>query len=160
LSSPTHPSYASLNTQGTTGNWIGVNDKYLGMYFIYKGQMYCGWARLDIDAAPTNFTFKDYACKTIPFDGILTGEGIPVGIWTKNQIQNHSIYMANHRLFLELQGEGSYLISILTIEGQVAKTIKADKSTREIILSDLKSGCYLISVEGEKMIYSTKVIID
>jgi hypothetical protein len=122
--------------------------------------MYCGWARIDIDAAPTYFTFKDYACKTIPFDGILTGEGIPVGIWTKNQIQNHSIYVANHRLLLDLKGEGSYLISIITIEGRIIKTIKADKNTKEVKLSDLKSGCYLISVEGEKMIYNTKIILE
>jgi len=71
------PAYAALNGSGATGNWIGVKDKYLGLRFKKDGKWAYGWARLDVDAPPTNFVLKDYAYASTPNTGLKAGDGSP-----------------------------------------------------------------------------------
>jgi hypothetical protein len=68
--------YIVLN-QGGTGNWIGVTDRYLGLRFQQAGIWYYGWARLDIDATPTQFVVKDYAYQSAGGVGLIAGAGRP-----------------------------------------------------------------------------------
>jgi len=68
--------YLVLN-RGGTGNWVGVTDRYLGLRFRLDGTWRYGWARLDIDAAPTRFVVKDYAYQSVMEIGIAAGEGRP-----------------------------------------------------------------------------------
>jgi hypothetical protein len=68
--------YIVLNRAGT-GNWVGVTDRYLGLRFQVDGSWHYGWARLDIDATPTQFVVKDYAYQSAAGVGLAAGEGRP-----------------------------------------------------------------------------------
>ncbi len=68
--------YIVLN-RGGAGNWVGVTDRYLGLRFQVDGSWHYGWARLDIDAAPTRFVVKDYAYQSASGMGLTAGAGRP-----------------------------------------------------------------------------------
>ncbi|MCH8904422.1 MAG: T9SS type A sorting domain-containing protein [Bacteroidetes bacterium] len=56
------------------GNWLGANDKYLGLQLVVGGNTYYGWARLDVAVDGKSFTIKDYAYENQPDVSILAGE--------------------------------------------------------------------------------------
>jgi hypothetical protein len=68
------PNYSLLNSGTGQGNWIGVSDKYLGVRIKNGGQWLYGWIRLDINAAGTSVTIKDYACNKTPGASINAGQ--------------------------------------------------------------------------------------
>jgi len=68
----------------SSGHWLNVSDKYLGIKFIKNNNIYYGWARLSssyrVSPAPTyNLTMgrlilKDYAYNSIPNQPIIAGQ--------------------------------------------------------------------------------------
>ena len=64
----------SFNVLNLLGEWHGANDKYLGLKLKVGGQVYYGWARLDVSAGGGSFTIKDYAYEDIPNASIPAGK--------------------------------------------------------------------------------------
>ncbi|HLT32712.1 MAG TPA: hypothetical protein VKZ98_02895, partial [Aquaticitalea sp.] len=54
--------YGSLYNDG---NFVDVTDKYIGLRFNISGQTHYGWARLDVNAAASIWTVKDYAYNSV-----------------------------------------------------------------------------------------------
>lgn len=56
------------------GQWLGVQDKFLGVAFRINGQVHFGWARLSFSGtALEQGTLVDYAYETVPGKAIVTG---------------------------------------------------------------------------------------
>ncbi|MBL6964178.1 MAG: T9SS type A sorting domain-containing protein [Bacteroidetes bacterium] len=68
--------YGTMNWQSAFnyGNWIGVEDKYLGVKLILSGQSYYGWIRLDVSTAADQFVVKDFAFEFSAGKGITTAD--------------------------------------------------------------------------------------
>jgi hypothetical protein len=74
--------WRTLNGNSTTfvGQWAnggkGINDRYLGLRFLIKGQVHFGWARLNVSFKSGAFTglLTGYAYETIPNKAIITGK--------------------------------------------------------------------------------------
>jgi hypothetical protein len=68
---------AVYNPGGTFsgGNWVNVQDRYLGLKFQIKGKTHFGWARLNIAVHGTSVigTLTGYAYETIPGKAIIAG---------------------------------------------------------------------------------------
>lgn len=71
----------SGSTQGvrrelTSGPWINVTNRYLGLKFRIKGKMHYGWARLNVSAANDSVsgTITGYAYESVPGKLIRTGQ--------------------------------------------------------------------------------------
>jgi hypothetical protein len=62
---------------GSSGNWLDVENRYLGLVFVFNGKTHYGWARLGATAGH-NFgvraTLTGYAYETIPNKAIITGK--------------------------------------------------------------------------------------
>jgi hypothetical protein len=56
------------------GDWRNVQDRYLGLKFIVKGQAHYGWARLSISTFPITGTLTGYAYETTPNAPIIAGQ--------------------------------------------------------------------------------------
>ena len=64
------------------GNWVDVENQYLGLSFLIKGKTHYGWARLSAGVVQGNrgccsnatALLNGYAYETIPGKAILTGE--------------------------------------------------------------------------------------
>ena len=70
--------YGTMNWQSNNdyGNWIGVEDKYVGIKIILNGNSYFGWARLDVDVDAKKFIVKDYAFEFRSGHAIICGEAL------------------------------------------------------------------------------------
>jgi hypothetical protein len=59
------------------GNWINVNNRYLGLQFAIHGKTHYGWARLSVQIQPdvlqVTATLTGYAYETIPGRPIIAG---------------------------------------------------------------------------------------
>jgi hypothetical protein len=58
------------------GPWKNVQNRYLGLRFVIKGQIHYGWARLNVTIADKNLeaTLTGYAYETIPNKPIIAGQ--------------------------------------------------------------------------------------
>jgi len=60
----------------TSGNWVNVANRYLGLKFKLKGKTHYGWARLSVQESVSdiNATLTGYAYETIPNKPIIAGK--------------------------------------------------------------------------------------
>jgi hypothetical protein len=68
---------AAASSRGKeTGNWVNVNNHYLGLRFQIKGRTHYGWVRLSVEVKGPNIsaTLTGYAYETIPNKRILAGQ--------------------------------------------------------------------------------------
>ncbi len=57
------------------GNWLNVQNRYLGLKFLIKGKVHYGWARLNVAVhGSIQGTLTGYAYETIPNKPIITGK--------------------------------------------------------------------------------------
>lgn len=64
-----------VNGTGTSGNWVNVKHRYLGLKLQVKGKTHYGWARLNVKVQGPSITgtLTGYAYETIPGKGIVAG---------------------------------------------------------------------------------------
>jgi hypothetical protein len=62
----------------TSGNWVNVANRYLGLKFKIRGQTHYGWARLSVSVSrqpfATTAVLTGYAYETIPKRPIIAGK--------------------------------------------------------------------------------------
>jgi len=60
----------------TSGPWVNVTNRYLGLKFMIKGKVHYGWARLNVTASNmvVTGTLTGYAYETIPGKALRTGQ--------------------------------------------------------------------------------------
>lgn len=63
----------------SSGPWINVQNRYLGLAFIIEGHTHYGWARVSVtikpgDCRPTSAVLTGYAYETVPGKPIATGK--------------------------------------------------------------------------------------
>jgi len=75
------PSFCEMAASGTGaygpgGEWLNVNNRYLGLRFTINGKNHYGWARLSVAVKPTRVraTLTGYAYETIPNKRIISGK--------------------------------------------------------------------------------------
>jgi hypothetical protein len=61
----------------TGGQWLGTQNRYLGLQFVINGEVHYGWARLNVgftSKGRITATLTGYAYETIPNKPIITGK--------------------------------------------------------------------------------------
>lgn len=148
-------SYQCLNCGGSVGNWKGVTNKYLAFRQkdMASGKYYYGWVRLDIPAAGTSFTIKDYAKQNLLNIGLKAGQVYATGI---------TYAEANNGIFPLLQGrrisfrglEQEAQFTLMDISGKriMQGTINPGQT---IDLSNYIKGVYILSLrmEGKESVF-------
>lgn len=58
------------------GDWVNVNDRYLGLKFVAEGKLYYGWARLSVQlkGRVLSAVLSGYAYENVPGQGIRAGQ--------------------------------------------------------------------------------------
>lgn len=67
----------AFSTQGSTGPWNNVKNRYLGFKFQIKGMAHYGWARLNVTGNGIKgivATMTGYAYETIPNKAVVAGQ--------------------------------------------------------------------------------------
>ncbi|GDX51758.1 hypothetical protein LBMAG27_08050 [Bacteroidota bacterium] len=137
------------------GNWLGVQDKYLGLKFKIGASNYYGWARLNVDTVNWSFTIKDYAFNAEPDSQILAGQLFPTSaseIITADK-DLYKIKTVNNLLYLSLNSNefiGAKL-TIYNMSGAEIRTQELLDIETPLKLRDIGKGVYLVKVvRGEK----------
>ncbi|MBK8343660.1 MAG: T9SS type A sorting domain-containing protein [Bacteroidetes bacterium] len=74
-----YPVAGSIYQFTQMGNWLGMDEKYMGLKLIDDGNIYYGWARLSVNATNDAITLHDFAFEATPNTQIIAGDGISCG---------------------------------------------------------------------------------
>jgi hypothetical protein len=140
------------------GNWIGVNDKYVGLRVHANGQFYYGWARLGVVPTSDTIILKEYAYQVMPNVGITAGQ--TVGIATHAAPAGTRVHAYQQTAFVNVaKPEDGGVIEIYDMTGKLVSTQEITSGETVIDLSGQPLGIYMIHVRQGDNVYAQKVYI-
>lgn len=146
------PSYSVLNHAGETGNWINVEDRFLGLRYKEGTTWHYAWARLDIDQAPSHFTLKDFAVEFTADASIIAGADETADVTEATAPATYSL--RGQQLTLGRDA----LVSVASTLGETLFEARM-RPNESIDLSTLGQGCVFIRVTTEGHTSKLKVIL-
>lgn len=129
-----------------TGNFLGQNDKYLGLKFRIGTSTHYGWVRVDVNAASTQFTVKDYGYEGTANTQILCGAQPATGV-TENSLNNISVFGNANGINVNMNSvavEGAIIVSDVT--GKQLVSIPVTAASNIIPMENAASGVYFVTV--------------
>ena len=142
----------------TYANWVGVNDKYLGVRFSIGANTHYGWVRLSVSASVANITIKDYAYQTLPGVGITAGQ--LVGIPTAPQNNNINVSAsANTVVINNTESEKGGVVRIVNTLGQSVYESAVTEENMRISLEGQAPGIYFVEVLRDGSHFTKKIYI-
>jgi hypothetical protein len=140
------------------GNWVGVNDKYVGLRVHANGQFYYGWARLGVVPTSDTIILKEYAYQVMPNVGITAGQ--TVGIATHAAPAGTRVHAYQQTAFVNVaKPEDGGVIEIYDMTGKLVSTQEITSGETVIDLSGQPLGIYMIHVRQGDNVYAQKVYI-
>ena len=133
-----------INYPVSIGPWLGQTDKYLGFKFTVATGTHYGWARLDVAANAETITVKEYAFNATPGEAINTCQtaGIEdVSVENKVTIKT-TLNDATINVTPDLIGG---TINLVSMTGQVVKTIVISDVNTTISFEGVESGIYSVA---------------
>lgn len=146
------PSYDVLNNEGTSGNWINVTNRYLGIRYRMGGSWFYGWARMDIDQAPTHFTLKDYAAELAPNTPIEAGVASSASV---NEMGDDMYWTLHGQQLTVHEPCEIELISPLGVKVMSSR----HNSGETLDLRGAGAGMYLLTIKGKHYVHTEKIVI-
>jgi len=126
------------------GNFLGLNDRYVGVEFDIAGSMHYGWIRVDMSANGDTCIIKDYAYEATAGVEILAGDMGSQFVEVEEELPvNLNIYNVGSDIHIqgdELNGTAV----IFNLIGKEIVTAKINQST-VVDLSNQPKGIYLVS---------------
>lgn len=148
-----------MNSGGSTGSWIDVEDKYLGVEFYIDGNKHYGWVRLDVDdSEAVNYVIKDYAYESNPDWPILAGATESLSV-DDSQLQSQVlVFSSQQMLYFINTNESDLNYEIFSINGQKVHTGKVKSGDTEVDISQLSRGMYLVKIFNQQHNFFVKKI--
>jgi hypothetical protein len=145
------------------GIWVNVVDKYLALKIQVSGNIYYGWARLDVGGDGLDITIKDYAYNSIPNQQILAGQTTITGINEISFASSISLYPnpATNHLTIALGSNNKKIqVTIADLTGKVIyTTIATDTQKVEVDTKDFAEGIYVVQIQSANFIGTKKLVI-
>ncbi|MFN3917744.1 MAG: T9SS type A sorting domain-containing protein [Flavobacteriales bacterium] len=146
----------TINTNG--GEWLGQNDKYLGLRFFAGPNIHYGWARLSVNNDANEFTIKDYAYNSTPNQPLQAGQTV-VSV-DENILTDVKVWEYNRQLFLDTYGNyNNGIINVTNMMGQVVKSFNFNNAYNVVDLGDLATGAYVVTVTSEGKVLNQKIAV-
>jgi hypothetical protein len=140
------------------GNWVGVNDKYVGLRINVAGQFHYGWARLSVSPTSDTIIIKDYAYQELPNVGITAGQ--IVGVPSQSTPAGMRVHAYQHTAFVNVANpQDGGVVEIYDMTGNLVRTAQIVNNETVIDLGDQPVGIYMIHVRQGDIVYSQKVYI-
>jgi hypothetical protein len=140
------------------GNWIGVNDKYMGVRFRIGTNTHYGWVRLSVSAGADTITIKDYAYQTLPGVGITAGQLVGLPKYSDNQ--NISIFASQNTVVLRnTEHDKGGIVRIVNTMGETISETAITEENMRISLDGKAAGIYFVEVLRNDERFTKKVYI-
>lgn len=142
----------------TYGQFLGVNDKFLGVKFLIGSNTHYGWARLDVTAGADTIRLKDYAYSQNADFPILAGQTLgldDVAVENKVTIKT-TLDNATINVTPDLIGGR---VVIFNMAGQEIKVVQITDVNTEILFEGVETGIYTITAQFDGEMVNKKVYI-
>lgn len=143
------------------GNFVGVNDKYVGLRFKIGAADHYGWVRIDLNSAVTALTIKDYA-----YDGtagtMIPAGSIATGIDESSALLAHAVTVISSDKTIRVNMNSAKAEGIVTVTntlGQEVANAKVTGSQVVIPMDNASTGIYMVTVSQESGRFTQKVIV-
>lgn len=144
--------YYSYNT----GNWLNVNEGYMGFRLTVDKDHFYGWMRLSMSDDASMITIHDYAYENAANQPIFTGQ-VATAIETA-AIEDAQIFSSGKQITVKLpENAGVAGVQVFDLSGKMVKSAEQISGLTLISCSDLASGNYLVKVTGEQGSVSNQV---
>lgn len=144
-----YPASGSNYVYASYGYWGGATDKYLAIQFNFGGDIYYGYARLDVSDNHHQFTIKDYAYNSTPEESIEIGF---VSVSDKHLEQVINTYSYQDNIFVAIKDE-KYLGSIATVfdlNGRVIQSQTLSNEENVISMAQFPTASYIVQIITEE----------
>lgn len=138
----------------------GVTDGYMGVKFEAGGNIYYGWARMDVSADQLTVTIKDYAYESAPNTPILAGD---MGASAVSEVvaDQVAVYNNNNQVTVKVKQElTNGMMQVLSSEGRIVKEFAVNNGTQVFDLNDVAAGLYVVNVTFEEGVLTQKIAIN
>jgi hypothetical protein len=154
----------SFSTTVTGGNWLGVNDKFIGARFMIGTNTHYGWARISVASDASTITVKEYAYQQDPNCAInaaaITGPACPMGledVALENKVTiTNQLEQAAVNVTPDLIG-GKIIIT--NMMGQVVNESRISNVNTMVSFGDLSTGIYNISAQFDGGVVTKKIYV-
>lgn len=141
------------------GNWVGFNDRYLGIRFKIGQNTHYGWARLSVSATGDTLTIKDYAYQAIPDLGILAGDVI-AGTASNSLQDSTSIFSSSNIVTIRsTSAHTDGTVRITNTLGQSIREMPLTGPNMRITMDGSPAGIYFVEVTAGNKKVVKKVYI-
>jgi hypothetical protein len=140
----------------TFGNFLGANDKYLGVRFKIGTETHYGWVRLSVNNAADTIFVKDYAYEVMPDVGLTASQMVG--------IQEHStdavaVYTYNNMLHVNRAIGTEATVTVYNMMGEVVLSEQTSDANYSTSLQNLTTGIYMVSVKNGELETVTKIYV-
>ncbi len=148
------------------GNWSNSSDHYLGLRLTVGGNIYYGWARLNVAtiSGPVYFTVKDYAYNTVANAFILAGQTNATGVNENSFASSINLFPnpADNHLTIDLGSNNKKVkVTITDITGKIIYTnISTYTQKVEVNTQDFATGIYVVQIQAADFIGNKKLVVE
>ena len=140
------------NSSSSSGIWLNLGDKYVGLRVIESTDTIYGWVRVHVNSP--DIIIKDYASYLRPAS---------INIRTFDGKSGVNIYPnpATNKVYIERTNNEAMKVSLFDMLGrQVNATINSENKKTEIDVSGLNEGIYFVKVQTSKGIINKEILIE
>jgi hypothetical protein len=140
----------------TFGNWLGANDKYLGVRFMIGNDTHYGWVRLSVTSDADSIIIKDFAYQAQPGVGLTADQSTGIA---PQQSSTDRVYSFNNVLHVNRQNAQPATVTVYNVLGEAVITEQTTDVNYTTSLENLTTGIYMVSVKTEEGESVTKVYV-
>lgn len=152
---------------GFHANWFGIFvdetiDKFIGIKFLLENDSLCyGWIRCDVKDEGRTLVIKDYAYENTPDYPIIAGDTIHfVEVIDPVQLEPVYVYILNETLYVNLKDTAVAMVTVTSISGQTFLKYETSDIISTVDMTKAANGIYIVTVEYQNKLYSTKIAIN
>lgn len=152
------PAFGVIDYPATGGEFIGLDDVFLGARFTNSGATHYGWIRLSVAADATTITIKDYAYNSVAADAINAGQTLNLDhIAVENKV---TIKTQLDQAFVNVTPDliGGEIV-IVDLSGKEMVNVAITDILTTIPFEGIDTGIYMLSARFENGSVSKKVYV-
>ena len=146
-------------SNGSSGNFLGVSNQYIGVKFKIESEWHYGWVGVDVGVGAHSFTIRDYSYNDIPDSAIFVGNKT-TGL-DKLEELNATVYAHNSEIKISIPFQ--MLGANLTVHnsmGQMVYNSTINNTQGSYRISESSKGLHVVKIQSYNKTISKKVILN
>jgi hypothetical protein len=140
------------------GNWVGVQDKYIGLRIDVGGQLHYGWARMSVSPHADTIIIKEYAYEQTPNQYIICG--LVAGVPAQHVATGVNIHAYENAVFVHTNTpEKGGKVSVYDMMGKLVREEEITSGEMRMDMAELSTGMYVVHVQQGEVETTQKIYL-